>query len=889
MASKPVKLPSPAGHTAGIYADMSVDGPQIGTLVVIFDRAKNLPNRKTIGKQNPYVAARLGKEAKKTETDMRGGQTPRWDQEIRFTVHESPDYFQLKISVFNDDKKTDLIGETWVDLHSLIIPGGSQSDSWHELKFKNKYAGDIRMEMTYYDTRPEDEAVIERRTVVPEKTLLKSSPVAPGGSSTLSGPRQFRPVKRRPLPEDPTGAPASRAPVVQEYPPPAPVNSMPPRPQDYGPPPSTSSRLPPEMHPSRVQSNSNDRYVSENNTGATQDQHAGPYYQSYQEPRHAYNDHRDYPPGDYNQQRQLSLPEPSNYPHDADSRDVDPRVDPHGGNSYDDYEQHSRHSPHQYSSTNTFDNGQYSVEPLSHPPGSRSSQAQSHVYPVTPQAGPVAEQNVVPVHAPTHVWQDRHRQSPLRHHVAAEERPTYAAMQPTVEDENDEGPPPPPPVHRSSASPAVQRPAASPTYKPYSQEYGSQNADPRDYKGPSAILPADQDIPLPIIKPTPQGGTRAFPEHPDSVPSSLIAGYVGTTTEVDTTGPGYPDYRVSRVPVSAPPQTDLGYANEVPQTQTALQPLRRSPAPAPAHAPMPNDESHIHRKSPSVSPSPRPLSYRKSISPRPPSRDNREVSSIPFSPDSFDSLNPRRSPSATRETRSRYETPEREMDNTKYTDTGMEDVPIIGDDGRVIDPSDHLPSETWAPEPEKKKKPEVIIRFKHNPQNASYSARSSPREYYHSNPTTPESTNRHTVRPWGNHKASPGQQSRQAYDHSVPTTYTPPRPGSGSRDYDRNEPYSHQRNHSTPVTYNTPSRHRSVSPNPSPQGSPLYSYGNSGPPIPAKVPIATPVSNNYHGSGMDALSQEIQSIDIGSGVYEPSRAVRKYAPRVPVTTSGGYR
>lgn len=65
-------------HTAGIYADLTLDGPEIGTLVVIVDRAKNLPNRKTMGKQNPYCAARLGKEAKKTETDKRGGQTPRW-------------------------------------------------------------------------------------------------------------------------------------------------------------------------------------------------------------------------------------------------------------------------------------------------------------------------------------------------------------------------------------------------------------------------------------------------------------------------------------------------------------------------------------------------------------------------------------------------------------------------------------------------------------------------------------------------------------------------------------------------------------------------------------------------------------------------------------------
>ncbi|RAL06085.1 uncharacterized protein BO80DRAFT_498241 [Aspergillus ibericus CBS 121593] len=194
-----------AAHAAGIFADMSVDGPAIGTLVVIVDRAKNLPNRKTMGKQNPYCAARLGKEAKKTETDVRGGQTPRWDQELRFTVHGSPDYFRLKVSVFNDEKKTDLIGETWIDLKDLIIPGGSQNDHWHPLQFRGKYAGEVRLEMTYYDTRPEDEAVIERRTHAADKVHAKKTSSGPvsTSSSSLSGPRQLKDVKRRPLPSDP--------------------------------------------------------------------------------------------------------------------------------------------------------------------------------------------------------------------------------------------------------------------------------------------------------------------------------------------------------------------------------------------------------------------------------------------------------------------------------------------------------------------------------------------------------------------------------------------------------------------------------------------------------------------------------------------------------------
>lgn len=77
MASRQANM-GPNPHTAGIFADMSVDGPEIGTLVLICDRARNLPNRRTMGKQSAYCAARLGKEAKKTETDKRGGQTPKW-------------------------------------------------------------------------------------------------------------------------------------------------------------------------------------------------------------------------------------------------------------------------------------------------------------------------------------------------------------------------------------------------------------------------------------------------------------------------------------------------------------------------------------------------------------------------------------------------------------------------------------------------------------------------------------------------------------------------------------------------------------------------------------------------------------------------------------------
>ncbi|PMD44329.1 hypothetical protein L207DRAFT_483208 [Hyaloscypha variabilis F] len=233
-------------HTAGIYSDMTVDGPEIGTLVVIVDRAKNLPNRKTIGKQDPYCAARLGKEAKKTETDRRGGQTPRWDQELRYTVHDSPDYYQLKVSVFNDDKKTDLIGETWVDLKEVVVPGGGQNDLWHTLSCKGKYAGEIRIEITYYDTRPKQEK--------PEKIKqMGINGVEDNGRDSLRGPRQLKaPVKRRPLPSDPvTGAPAPMPDHVQ-----TPPRGYPPSPaavQDYAQTPPRGYQPSPSAIPDHLQ------------------------------------------------------------------------------------------------------------------------------------------------------------------------------------------------------------------------------------------------------------------------------------------------------------------------------------------------------------------------------------------------------------------------------------------------------------------------------------------------------------------------------------------------------------------------------------------------------------------------------------------------------------
>lgn len=188
---------------------------------------KNLPNRKKIGKQDPYAVARLGKEGKRTDTDVRGGQTPRWwvfsqnpilekpcsnhlfrDKELRFPVRNSPDYRTLKITVFNDDKKTDLIGECSLRLDRILVAGGGTDDGWRGLKCKDKYAGEILVELTFWDMRPtpeqtrkSEETAVYRERERDEKKE-RDVPRKIGGAREM-GFRE-KATKRRPLPSDPS-------------------------------------------------------------------------------------------------------------------------------------------------------------------------------------------------------------------------------------------------------------------------------------------------------------------------------------------------------------------------------------------------------------------------------------------------------------------------------------------------------------------------------------------------------------------------------------------------------------------------------------------------------------------------------------------------------------
>lgn len=891
-------------HTAGIFSDMSIDGPEIGTLVLIIDRAKNLPNRKTIGKQDPYCAARLAKEAKKTTTDIRGGQTPKWDQELRFLVHDSPDYYQLKLSVFNDDRKTELIGETWIDLRDIVIRGGGQSDQWHTLNCKGKYAGEIRIEITYYDSRPKPEKSAARKL---SNIALNSDPEPVIGSQKTA-------VKRRPLPSDPVTGQAPPPPVVEPLPTPSRPQPIPPtsfaqsqtslQAFDYGTSPSRSSHQ-------------LDQYPPAQSNGG-----------QYSTPPHRTDHHLQHRPLDRNYQIPPHESEHLRHQESSYARtyDSDPRASfNHIQPSYESA------SPPVHHSRKLIDNGDRPPPPPAHRVRNSSATSTELVprgnYDMTQQkATPLMRHDVLrneahrySVSSPSSAYPGRPtyrpydsapdmqnttqyhetdlvQQSIPRHYSydSAVYEPQHRSMQPTVEDVPESWTPPsvrnrmsgsrapqydereyqqgssPAPLNIGGRGSAVSE-RYSPSPLQTQQQYDSNHYSP----SPSPIATEDYSQALTLVS-RPYGRQN---DHSWSYPSELE----------DNQFQGSNNYDLQSVPPTLVPGVDPAMAREMSDRyhQERSHGGRRYTQPPPVntttrgrqHSEPPSNylvkySPNVHQQSnpraydrspgrhsgrgPSpippmareVSPNPSTnhMIKRKSVSPAPPPSDGRRLSGVPFGPDSYDALNP--VVSSTKEA----------SNSTEYTNA---DGKIVTPDGREVDPSDHLPMDTWAPEPEPKKPletPETRSRpipagAQPMPPSGRRAPRVSPRPQSVIAPSTaysgPESLG-----------PSPGSAGRNRLQKKAHRASALPAPiSSGISPLGPSTP--HQRNSTPPRALVRASTFDYENHN---QGTARLGYG-SGPPIPAKIPMMSGGLGPSTGRGDDewALMEEMSRIDLGSG------------------------
>ncbi|KAK4201479.1 hypothetical protein QBC40DRAFT_339120 [Triangularia verruculosa] len=988
----------PIAHTAGIFSDMSTDGPEIGMLVLVVDRAKNLPNRKTIGKQDPYCAARLGKEAKKTNTDIRGGQTPKWDQELRFTVHDSPDYFQLKVSVFNDDKKTELIGEAWIDLRDIIVDGGGQSDQWHQLQCRGKYAGELRLELTYYDNQPKpDKTASKSRNQQSVADIEQQSETAPVAAT---GPRAM--PRRRPLPSDPVAG-KTPSPAPTSKPPPVPASApepveTPPRSQpnlitsyvpsqsplqqaEYG---SQSSRYqqqqlppPPDHYPRQERTVDRrreppppqqyqtperaDRYPGQQQlTYDRYDPRSSDPYITQQENAAEFSDDRPPPPPAHRSRPSLnSAPNtgyqgtpptmrqdvlrneahrasasPSSYPGRPTYKAADSAPAALPGSQYQALEQPPQ--PRHYSyDTNGYDQShrgmQATVEDVPESPESSNSYRRSMGR--APQDQSQAQydldfENTSPAplnisgRRPSNAMQDQqYSTSPgmqdQRYSTSPGLQDQRYSTSPGMQDQRySTSPGVQDPRYSSSPGVQDQRYSTSPGMQDqrYSTSPGIQDQpgyqasngyvmsstdlsrrEPSDYSSSSNYgrhsepnLPSydsQQNQRALPWRDEPDNGTNTYSAAP--VPAALIPGIDPNISQEIAVRVNEDSGRQRRynqpTQMETPPRgrtmdvarrydhdgSAAGYNAQPPahgrnpMTYTAgpstssvnvvIKSRAYSPNP-PVRDPSPNPPQQHHNP-----PQQQHTIRRKSVSPRPPSSDSRAMSSVPFGPDSYEVLNPTAAAAAMHDP------------TAALPDYDAATGKIITHDGREVDPSDHLPMDTWAPEPEPKKSapaspaarpspagPQPLpasstsrrpLRITAGPRPPSYVA---PDSFDSVTPSPPASNGRNRLQ-----KKPPHRMSISGFSPSEPVMSGANGPGPR-----RN---SNVGMDSQPLAPLPPHQDNFNPPRHLPRAS-TFDYGagenyhpsvqqggRNGPPPPAKIPLALPPVPGYNGNMSGAL------------------------------------
>ena len=266
---------------------------------------------------------------------------------------------------------------------------------------------------------------------------------------------------------------------------------------------------------------------------------------------------------------------------------------------------------------------------------------------------------------------------------------------------------------------------------------------------------------------------------------------------------------------------------------------------------------------------------RKDVSPRPPTRDEdfgqRRLSGIPFGPDDFNVLNPSLS-------KPNDDEPERPGSRMEYNDKGQ----IVTFSGRVVDASDHLPIDNWAPEPEPKgtvKDKAPRIRAQLNGSRGLQEAQMREEKYRRDRAERDRISMAADVT-FGATEPNPSQAlvmtrrmpdsfdpsnalvlaDRDSYDRRpVSRGYESARPV--SRGYESARPVSRgYESAGRPVSrgYEQSARSREVLRERNTPNSYGRSHAGSAPPIPAKIPLGMQSEDM-------ALSLELQSIDIGPG------------------------
>ncbi|KAG1150245.1 hypothetical protein G6F37_004403 [Rhizopus arrhizus] len=218
----------------------------IGELAIVAYKARDLPNREIVGKQDPFVTFRLHDNIRKTKTDYRGGQHPIWDDQVNMPVPEKKK--TMIVQIYDEDsKREDLISEGEVDLTKVLEEG--EHDDWFPLQYKGRKAGEIYLEMTFYAAAPPPKRQPTRYGTRPHKPTGHAPPPVPSANASqyYPYPPSSQPANARPLPP----APAESQSTPVNYPGQYPSTHPSPYPTGYPPAPTPSISAGSQHHSGR--------------------------------------------------------------------------------------------------------------------------------------------------------------------------------------------------------------------------------------------------------------------------------------------------------------------------------------------------------------------------------------------------------------------------------------------------------------------------------------------------------------------------------------------------------------------------------------------------------------------------------------------------------------
>ncbi|KAF9362035.1 hypothetical protein BGX26_006552 [Mortierella sp. AD094] len=169
--------------------------PKIGVLVAIPIKGRKLMNRSG-GKQSPYVQLKLSEQKKRTKASLIAAAEPEWDQEASLSLSLSFDVrldvfhgqMDMNVSVYDEGKKNELIGEGVLLLHEVVDKG--ELDVWFPIKYNGTAAGDIYFELTFYASVSSGQKIVLRK-----KDKAHAPPPAAGSTPPIPQAQIQTPIR----------------------------------------------------------------------------------------------------------------------------------------------------------------------------------------------------------------------------------------------------------------------------------------------------------------------------------------------------------------------------------------------------------------------------------------------------------------------------------------------------------------------------------------------------------------------------------------------------------------------------------------------------------------------------------------------------------------------